>query len=86
IVRNTDKCVLCGLCVRVCEEVKGITAFGLVGRGFNTYVSTAFDIPLNESGCDGCGECVKMCPTGALTFKETDKKTVPTPSWLWERS
>lgn len=82
IVRNTDKCVLCGLCVRACEEVKGVTALGLVGRGFDTYVSTAFNVPLENSECDGCGECVKMCPTGALTFKETDKKTVPLPEWL----
>lgn len=86
IVRNTDKCVLCGLCVRICTEVKELTVFGLVGRGFNTYVSTAFDIPLEKSECDGCGECVKACPTGALTFKQTDKKTVPTPNWLWSPS
>ncbi len=77
IARNTDKCILCGLCVRVCEEAMGKTNLGLLGRGFNTVVSPEYCLPLEESSCMFCGQCVTVCPTGALREKEPVIKRVP---------
>ena len=77
IERNPDKCVLCGLCARVCEEVMGVTALGLVGRGFDTTVKPALGAPLLESGCVSCGQCVAACPTGALGEKAIGFKRAP---------
>ena len=77
ISRNTDKCILCGLCVRVCEEAMGKTNLGLIGRGFHTIVSPEFGLPLEESNCMFCGQCVTVCPTGALREKEPVVKRVP---------
>ena len=77
ISRNTDKCVLCGLCVRVCEEVMGKSAIGLINRGFNTLVEPELGKPLKETACIGCGQCVALCPTGALREKTSFAKSVP---------
>ncbi len=77
ISRNTDKCVLCGLCVRVCEEVVGKSAIGLINRGFNTLVEPELGKPLKETDCIGCGQCVALCPTGALREKTSFTKSVP---------
>ena len=66
IVRDPDKCVLCGKCVRVCEEVQGVAAIDFIGRGSHAFVGTAFDKGLNVSSCINCGQCVVACPTGAL--------------------
>lgn len=77
IERNEDKCILCGLCVRVCDEVMGRTALGLVGRGFDTVVAPAFNVPLEKSDCVSCGQCVNLCPTGALRELLPVAKAVP---------
>jgi len=77
IERNPDKCILCGLCVRICDEIMGIGAFGLVNRGFDTIVQPEFNLPLNETGCISCGQCVAVCPTGALIERLTIDKPVP---------
>ena len=66
IVRDPDKCILCGRCVRVCEEIQGVGAIDFVGRGCETRVTTAFDDGLNVSSCINCGQCIMVCPTGAL--------------------
>ncbi len=66
IVRDPDKCVLCGKCVRVCEEIQGVSAIDFIGRGSRAFVGTAFDKGLNVSSCINCGQCVVACPTGAL--------------------
>lgn len=66
IERNYNLCVLCGRCVQVCGEVRGIGAVSFVNRGFETVVGTAFDRPLQDAGCRLCGACVEVCPTGAL--------------------
>ncbi|MDR2933057.1 MAG: molybdopterin-dependent oxidoreductase, partial [Oscillospiraceae bacterium] len=78
IRRNPDKCILCGLCVRICDEVVGATALGLVDRGFDTIVKPSLDRPLNETDCIACGQCVHVCPTGALTETLMIEKQVPT--------
>jgi iron-only hydrogenase group A len=67
IIRDPEKCILCGRCVRICEEVQGVSAIDFVGRGSKTYVGTAFDQGLNVSTCINCGQCIVGCPTGALT-------------------
>ncbi|WIV13364.1 molybdopterin-dependent oxidoreductase [Proteiniborus sp. MB09-C3] len=77
IMRNPDKCILCGLCTRVCDEVMGITAIGLVNRGFDTIVKPALDLPLNKTGCISCGQCISVCPTGALGERLGIEKSVP---------
>jgi bidirectional [NiFe] hydrogenase diaphorase subunit len=67
---DPNKCVLCGRCVWVCREHLGIGALGFARRGFERMVTTFADEPIAESGCDGCGDCVLVCPSGALTFKK----------------
>ena len=68
IERNQGKCVLCGLCVRVCEEDVGKGILGLVGRGFTTVVKPEFRDPATIADCANCHKCVDACPTGALKF------------------
>ncbi|MCD7868934.1 MAG: FAD-dependent oxidoreductase [Clostridiales bacterium] len=77
ILRDPNKCILCGLCTRVCDEVMGVGALGLVNRGFDTVVKPALELPLAESGCISCGQCVSVCPTGALQERLTIEKPVP---------
>jgi formate dehydrogenase major subunit len=77
IRRNPEKCVLCGLCARVCDEVEGKTALGLVNRGFDTLIAPAMCARLCETECDSCGLCVELCPTGALTEILPGQKPVP---------
>ena len=77
IVRDPNKCILCGLCVRVCDEVMGVGALGLVHRGFDTVVKPTLERPLAESGCESCGQCVSVCPVGALQERQTVRKEVP---------
>ena len=69
IVRDPAKCILCGKCVRVCEEVQGVAAIDFLKRGSQATVGTAFDQGLNVSSCINCGQCVLVCPTGALREK-----------------
>ena len=66
IVRDPAKCILCGKCVRVCEEIQGVAAIDFIGRGSRAMVGTAFNQGLNISSCVNCGQCVVACPTGAL--------------------
>ncbi|BBB89826.1 MAG TPA: FAD-dependent oxidoreductase [Methylomusa anaerophila] len=77
VERNADKCILCGLCVRVCDEVVGATAIGLVGRGFDSVIYPEFKLPLSETSCIACGSCVDVCPTGACMEKQAAAKQVP---------
>ncbi len=66
IVRDPEKCILCGRCVRVCEEIQGVSAIDFIGRGSKTRVGTTFNYGLNVSNCINCGQCIMVCPTGAL--------------------
>ncbi|MBP5273894.1 MAG: [FeFe] hydrogenase, group A [Abditibacteriota bacterium] len=67
LIRDNNKCVLCGNCVRVCEEIQGVKAINFAGRGSNSKIACAFDVPLSESTCINCGQCLAVCPTGAIT-------------------
>lgn len=70
IRRDQNKCILCGKCVKVCAEVQVTNAIDFVNRGFDTVVTTASDAPLSIENCRFCGQCVDMCPTGALINKQ----------------
>jgi len=65
-IRDHSKCVLCGRCVRVCDEVVGRSVIVFIGHGERTRVGTAFGQPLADAGCVFCGNCVEVCPVGAL--------------------
>jgi formate dehydrogenase major subunit len=77
IERNSEKCILCGLCIRVCDEVMGVTALGLVHRGFESIVQPEFSRPLKDTSCITCGQCAALCPTGALMEHYPVVKNVP---------
>lgn len=70
IVRDTSKCILCRRCEAVCSQVQKVGAIGPINRGFNTTISTAFFEELNNSACTLCGQCINVCPTGALMEKD----------------
>lgn len=69
IVRDPNKCILCGDCVRTCDEVQGLGVLDFAYRGSEMQVTTAFDRPLSETDCVGCGQCRVVCPTGAITLR-----------------
>jgi formate dehydrogenase major subunit len=64
---DNNKCILCSRCVRMCREVVGANALGLVERGFKTFVAPSMGDSLQEAGCVSCGMCIETCPTGAIT-------------------
>jgi len=66
---DPNKCVLCGICVRTCDEIIGLGALGFINRGFKTEIGTFNNEPFVESICESCGECVVRCPVGALAPK-----------------
>jgi len=75
--RNYNLCILCGRCVRVCHEVRGASTVSFAYRGTQAVVGTALDRPLLESGCQFCGACVDVCPTGALAERAIKYDTLP---------
>ncbi len=70
IVRDNNKCILCRRCVSVCEKTQACGVIGPVGRGFETQITSPFDLPLNDMACIACGQCIVACPVGALREKE----------------
>ena len=69
-VRDYSRCILCYKCVEACGvDAQNTFAIGVAGRGFDAHISTEFDTPLPESACVYCGNCIGVCPTGALMFK-----------------
>jgi predicted molibdopterin-dependent oxidoreductase YjgC len=66
IVRDPEKCIICGRCVRICDEVQGVAAIGIINRGIQARVSTLLERPLD---CEFCGQCVNACPVAALVAR-----------------
>jgi iron-only hydrogenase group A len=71
VVRDAQKCVLCGRCVRVCGEIQGVHNLSQIGRGFETYVGPAHGVNMDESVCIQCGQCINVCPTAAFLEKRS---------------
>ena len=69
IVRDPNKCILCGNCVRVCSEIQGVGVLGFAHRGTEAEVTPAFNKKLSQTQCVSCGQCRVFCPTGALTIR-----------------
>jgi len=77
IIRDPNKCILCGNCVRVCEELEGIGAINFSKRGSEARVTPAFGKTIAETDCVGCGQCRVFCPTGAISIHHHR-------SWVWD--
>lgn len=70
IVRDNNKCILCRRCVAACEKFQSVGVIGANERGFDTYIGSAFNLPLSETSCVNCGQCIVACPVGALYEKD----------------
>ena len=74
MIRDNNKCILCRRCVAVCSANQAVGVIGPTERGFATHIACAFEAPLAESPCVHCGQCITVCPTGALTEKDDTAK------------
>ncbi|MCE5188838.1 MAG: [FeFe] hydrogenase, group A [Eubacteriales bacterium] len=70
LVRDNSKCILCRRCVAVCNQNQHVAVIGTNERGFDTHVGSHFDLPLAETSCIHCGQCISVCPTGALCERD----------------
>ncbi|MBQ0026102.1 MAG: [FeFe] hydrogenase, group A [Lachnospiraceae bacterium] len=70
LVRDNSKCILCRRCVAACEATQSVSVIGANNRGFDTCIGSAFEMGLAETACINCGQCIAVCPTGALTEKD----------------
>jgi len=77
IRRDPNKCVKCGKCVEVCEQGRGLSILGFTDRGFEASVGPVLDKPLVETACEACGDCIAVCPVGALTERTPLSKPGP---------
>lgn len=75
IIRDPNKCILCGACTRTCKEIEGQGVIDFANRGAKTVVTTAYDKQLKDVDCVYCGQCMSVCPTGALRIKSDIEKT-----------
>jgi predicted molibdopterin-dependent oxidoreductase YjgC len=75
--RNYNLCILCGRCVRVCQDIRGASTLSFVFRGSDAVVGTVLDRSLLQAGCQFCGACLDVCPTGALTERAVRYESLP---------
>ena len=74
IIRDNNKCILCRRCVAACEKLQGIRAIGTVNRGYDSKIAPQFELPLADTTCINCGQCIVACPVGALHEKDDTQK------------
>ena len=70
LVRDPNKCILCGRCIRACHERQGLDVYGYINRGFRTIVGPAFNLGLDQVACTYCGQCAAVCPTAAICERD----------------
>ena len=76
IIREMDKCIMCRRCETACTEVQTVGVLSAINRGFESVVATAFEMDLDHSSCTFCGQCVAVCPTGALTERDSTREVM----------
>jgi formate dehydrogenase major subunit len=86
ILRDANKCIKCGRCVRICTEVQGPGVLGYIFRGFKAMVGPEFGEPLTETTCESCGKCIDVCPVGALLPQTIFYKQNPHPGEIVEQN
>ena len=69
VMRDYNKCIMCGRCIRICREVQGVGVYDFINRGFKAIPGTPYDKPMQETPCEFCGQCISTCPTGSLKAK-----------------
>ena len=74
LIRDNNKCVLCRRCVAACDKNQEVAVIGSNERGFKTHIGQAFELNLNNVACIGCGQCITVCPTGALMERDDTEK------------
>ena len=77
IIRDAHKCILCGDCVRMCNEIQNVGAIDFVNRGSKMVIGPAFNEPIANSPCVGCGQCAAVCPTGAIAIRKDTGRVWP---------
>ena len=74
MVRDNEKCILCRRCSAVCEKLQSVAVIGANARGFDTHIGSPFEYKLADTACVSCGQCINVCPTGALSEKDDTQK------------
>ncbi len=74
VIRDPNKCILCGRCVRICEQTQAVSAIGVANRGASSIVTTPFNHGLADGPCVGCGQCINVCPVAALAEKDDTER------------
>jgi len=76
MIRDNSKCILCRRCTAVCDKIQSVGVIGANDRGFKTTIGSAFDMGLGETSCVSCGQCIAVCPTGALSEKDNTAEVI----------